>query len=49
MTKKLKVEINYQKQECLVITEETVLSTVEKFLIEKLQEEMEFRVSGLRD
>ena len=48
MTKKLKVEINYQKQECLVITEEivsSIITRIEKSLIEKLQEEMEFRVS----
>ena len=45
--KKLKEEKNYQKQECLVVTKNMVSKQSRK--IANLQEEMEFRVSGLKN
>ena len=45
--KKLKEEKNYQKQECLVVTKNMVSKQNRK--IANLQEEMEFRVSGLKN
>ena len=45
--KKMKEENNFQKQECLVITKQMVSEGIS--LIEKLHDEMEFRVSELRN
>ena len=45
--KKMKEENNFQKQECLVITKQMVSKGIS--LIEKLHDEMEFRVSELRN
>ena len=45
--KKMKEENNFQKQECLVITKQMISEGIS--LIEKLHEEMEFRVSELRN
>lgn len=45
--KKMKDENNFQKQECLVITKQMVSEGIS--LIEKLHDEMEFRVSELRN
>ena len=45
--KKLKEEKNYQKQEYLVVTKNMVSKQSRK--IANLQEEMEFRVSGLKN
>ena len=43
----MKEENNFQKQECLVITKQMVSEGIS--LIEKLHDEMEFRVSELRN
>ena len=45
--KKMKEENNFQKQECLVITKQMISEGIS--LIEKLHDEMEFRVSELRN
>ena len=45
--KKMKEENNFQKQECLVITKQMVSEGIS--LIEKLHDEMKFRVSELRN
>ena len=47
LLKKMKEENNFQKQECLVITKQMVSEGIS--LIEKLHDEMEFRVSELRN
>ena len=45
--KKMKEENNFQKQEYLVITKQMISEGIS--LIEKLHDEMEFRVSELRN
>ena len=45
--KKMKEENNFQKQECLVITKQMISEGIS--LTEKLHDEMEFRVSELRN
>ena len=43
----MKEENNFQKQECLVITKQMISEGIS--LIEKFHDEMEFRVSELRN
>ena len=47
--RKLKEENNYQKQECLIITKDVASKQSRKIPSWKAQEEMEFRVSTLKN
>ena len=47
--RKLKEENNYQKQECLIITKDVASMQSREIPSWKAQEEMEFRVSALKN